>query len=408
VCGSAIPTRPVASPQPDVRRSATPIVAIVVAGVVALAALAVVALVVLRGGSGTNHATGSTTTSTVARSSTRSSGVPRTLGQLFAADSSGVIRIDVTTCNGSGVGSGFLIAPNLIVTAAHVVSGAATILLREGAQSMSGQVVGIDESIDVALVQARSNFDGHLFKIAAHPAGVGTPVAALGFPEGLPITLTQGTISGVDRSITIEGVERSGLIQTDAAVNPGNSGGPLMRIDGTVVGIVDAVSTAAQGISFAVSPKLADPLLQQWKAVPQPSTLTSCLTPVAADVQPAVGLVQEWATALASGDWVTARLLDPALASSSDATLASGYGGLKGATIVYVAGPAQDLKVASVAYEDVAAGERTNVYCFEIATFTTDTQTQTLNVLAQRTATQSPIPGWVDPTTLTDVIATCA
>jgi hypothetical protein len=88
--------------------------------------------------------------------------------------------------------------------------------------------------------------------------------------------------------------------------------------------------------------------------------------------------------------------------------LASGYGGLKGATIVYVAGPAQDLNVASVAYEEVGSGERTNVYCFEIATFPADTEPQTLNVLSQRTATQSPIPGWVDPTALTDVIATCA
>jgi hypothetical protein len=70
-----------------------------------------------------------------------------------------------------------------------------------------------------------------------------------------------------------------------------------------------------------------------------------------------------------------------------------------------MAGSPQDMSVASVAYEDVGAGARTNVYCYAISA---DTQADTLTVLAQRRATPSAIPGWVDPSTLSGPINTCA
>jgi hypothetical protein len=298
-----------------------------------------------------------------------------------------------------------LIAPDLIVTAAHVVSGTSAITLKSQTATTTGRVVGIDESADIALVKAAAPFTGHAFALADQPASVGTPVATIGFPEGLPITFTEGTISALDRSVPVDGIERSHLVQTDAAINPGNSGGPLLTTDDEVVGIADAVLEDAQGIGYAVSSDVAKALVTRWQSSPHSIALLTCGTPGGADVQTAVDLVQQWANALASGDWVTARQLDPAAAGQSDATLAAGYGGLKGSTIIYVAGSPKDLSVASVAYEDVGAGARTNVYCY---TITADTRANTLTVLAQRRVTPSAIPGWVDPGTLSGPINTCA
>jgi S1-C subfamily serine protease len=389
------------------RRSvSTAFVAVVVAGLVSLAALGVVALVVLRdGGSSTRAAdTMSVVSSTTTVPAPTTTAAPRTFAQLFAADHSGVIRIETTTCSESLVGSGFLIASDLVATAAHVVSGATAITLRSQTATTTGEVVGIDESADVALVKTQASLHGHFFAIAIEPASVGTSVAAIGFPEGLPMTFTEGTISALDRTVPVGGVERSHLVQTDTALNPGNSGGPLLTTDGSVVGIVDAGLEDAQGISYAVSPNVAKPLVEQWETSPHLRALSTCGAPGAGDVQNAVDLVQRWASALASGDWTTARQLDPAIAGQSDGTLSAGYGGLKGVIIEYVGGTAQDLAVASVAYEDIGTGERTNVYCYTIST---DTQTQTLNVSSQRRVTPSAIPGWVDPSSLSAQIGTC-
>jgi Trypsin-like peptidase domain len=106
---------------------------------------------------------------------------------------------------------------------------------------------------------------------------LGEPVVALGFPLGLPLTSTQGTVSGVGRTIPIEGVNRRDMVQTDAAVNPGNSGGPLIDVDsGDVVGLVDLGSSQINGIAFAVSTQIAQPLLQAWQHAPEPVSTAAC------------------------------------------------------------------------------------------------------------------------------------
>jgi hypothetical protein len=123
----------------------------------------------------------------------------------------------------------------------------------------------------------------------------------MGFPEGLPITFTQGSISGLDRTIPVEGQTRTGLIQTDASVNPGNSGGPLLEPGGNVVGLVDAGATDAQGISFAVSSKVAQPLLASWQANPQTvASQSDCGSPTgpSADASPHSELTGADATAM--------------------------------------------------------------------------------------------------------------
>jgi hypothetical protein len=94
-------------------------------------------------------------------------------------------------------------------------------------------------------------------------------------------------VSGSDRTIPIDGLSRRNLVQTDAAVNPGNSGGPLMADNGSVVGLVDLGTSQANGLAFAVSSLVAGPLLQAWRQAPQPVSATSCGAPSAPSAQAA-------------------------------------------------------------------------------------------------------------------------
>jgi S1-C subfamily serine protease len=83
-------------------------------------------------------------------------------------------------------------------------------------------------------------------------------------------------VSGLDRTIPIGDTNRQRLVQTDASVNPGNSGGPLLTDSGDVVGLVDLGTNDANGLSFAVSAQVAAPLLQAWTLAPQPVSAATC------------------------------------------------------------------------------------------------------------------------------------
>jgi len=198
--------------------------------------------------------------------------------RLVANVKSGIIRIESTTCDASYVGSGFLVGPRLVATVEHVVDGAAAIVLkRNGTTIGTARVIGEDPARDLALLETKSPITGYRFALANRSPRLAEAVVALGFPFGLPLTVTQGSVSGLGRSIPIQNVTRRQLVQTDAAVNPGNSGGPLLATDtGDVIGLVDLGSTAANGTSFAVSSSVAGPLLRAWTVAPQPIPLDSC------------------------------------------------------------------------------------------------------------------------------------
>jgi hypothetical protein len=192
----------------------------------------------------------------------------------------GVIRIETTTCTGTEIGTGFLVGHRLIATVEHVVDGATSITLKRNGQVVGlGTVIGEDPTRDVALVQSSAPISGPVLTLAPRSPRLGESVEALGFPLGLPLTVTQGDVSGLDRTVPINGIERTNLVQTDAAVNPGNSGGPLVSIDThAVVGLVDLGAEGVNGISFAVSAQVAQPLLQAWADSPQPAPVTGCTT----------------------------------------------------------------------------------------------------------------------------------
>jgi len=168
-----------------------------------------------------------------------------------------------------------------VATVDHVTDEATNITLKQdGVPVATGTVVGEDQDRDVALVEASRSLTGHIFKLATRSPELGENVAAIGFPLGLPLTVTKGSVSGLDRTIPIDGISRARLVQTDAAVNPGNSGGPLISQEtGEVIGLVDLGATQANGLAFAVSAEVAAPLLAAWRAAPQAAPRPACSPP---------------------------------------------------------------------------------------------------------------------------------
>lgn len=200
---------------------------------------------------------------------------------------SGVARITVTLCGGSGLGSGFLVGPGLIATAAHVVKDQAAIAISVGGQITSADVLGSDDLADLALLRTRQPVSGHVFSFASAEPNLGDAVAALGYPLWEPLTFTQGHVSGLDRTATVSVGTIRHLVQTDAAINPGNSGGPLLLMDGSVAGVISAkrawvfgtgpeTDTSVEGTGYAVDAMVAAPQIAQWMNAPQPVPAARC------------------------------------------------------------------------------------------------------------------------------------
>jgi putative serine protease PepD len=216
---------------------------------------------------------GSTTSTTTVLQPTGSSGQTTIAQAIYTSASPGVVEITASGSSQSGpfgqaggsqtsTGTGFVVDANgHIVTAAHVVDGASSVKVAfsDGTQR-SATVVGKDDATDVAVLKIDPS------GLTLHPlalgrsAGltVGDALVAIGSPFGYQESVSTGIVSGLDRTIQApNGFTVAHAIQTDAALNPGNSGGPILDSSGRVIGIADQIATngssqQSSGVGFAV------------------------------------------------------------------------------------------------------------------------------------------------------------
>lgn len=167
-----------------------------------------------------------------------------------------VASLDVRTSRGRGAGSAGCIAPaGVLLTSAHVVAGAkaATATFADG-RIVEADVIGRDPLSDLAVLRARADVPPPLQFGDAERLRVGQLVVALGNPHGLAGSVTAGIVSGLGRSLpTQAGRVIDEVIQTDAALNPGNSGGVLADAHGRMVGVNTAVAGVGLGLAVPIN-----------------------------------------------------------------------------------------------------------------------------------------------------------
>jgi putative serine protease PepD len=217
----------------------------------------------LLGAGVTGHLGTSTTVSEVLTSTVPVENVPSgelSIEQLYRRDAPGVVQIVAMSRSYRALGSGFVIdKAGHIVTNEHVVAGAHEVQVSfSGTHSIPARVIGTDASTDVAVLQIKA----HSRSLMPLPLGdsdgvqAGDSVIAIGDPFSITRTATAGIVSAVARTIDApDGFSIAHAIQTDAAINRGNSGGPLIDAGGDVIGVNAAITTGTTGnvgIGFAI------------------------------------------------------------------------------------------------------------------------------------------------------------
>lgn len=212
------------------------------------------------GGENTTNGSSTTTETPSGNATNASRSTPSPYTQVYRDTIGSVVLISVTSRSGrGGQGSGFVFRGNHVVTNAHVVSDASDVQVRfSKGQWRSASVVGTDPSSDLAVVNVRNTpqYAEPLSLIESEPA-IGTEAVAIGNPFGLEGSVTSGLVSGVNRLIPApNGYRIPDAIQTGAPVNPGNSGGPLVDLDGRVIGVIS--SGGGENLAFAISAALVE------------------------------------------------------------------------------------------------------------------------------------------------------
>ena len=190
--------------------------------------------------------------------------------QIYKQDSQGVVAIKAVTAEGEDEGTGIVLNEHgLILTNDHVIRGATSLAVDASGstgKTASAKIVGEEANQDLALIEVDPSGLGlHPLTLASSSAiQVGDTVYAIGTPYGLEETFTKGIVSALNRTIQApDGASIAGALQTDAALNPGNSGGPLLNESGQVIGVNSQIASDAAptegsqpgstGVGFAIS-----------------------------------------------------------------------------------------------------------------------------------------------------------
>jgi putative serine protease PepD len=245
--------------------------------------------VALTHSSGSSHtATGTTATATSSPTVSNVSSTTLTIGQVAKASLRSVVEIDSTSGSGqqapfgqgssTAEGTGWVYdARGDIVTNEHVVDGASSVKVKfSDGSTYKGTIVGTDISTDLAVVHVNAP-SSKLVPLQLGDSGtaeIGDPVIAIGNPFGLDGTVTSGIVSATNREISApDETPIEGAIQTDAAINHGNSGGPLLNLSGRVIGVTSQIQSDSggnEGVGFAIPVNtvrtIADELISSGKA----------------------------------------------------------------------------------------------------------------------------------------------
>jgi putative serine protease PepD len=258
-----------------------PVVSMIVAALLGSGVAAGATVLAVGGGGASSAATRSGQTASVSSgaagkaedvSTTSSSTLTAT--QIYQDASSGVVQIRARTASGEDLGTGIVLNDEgLILTNNHVVAGERELVVSPGKQTSiarSATLVGQEANEDLALIKVDPSGLGlkPLKLVSSSSTQIGDTVYALGNPYGLSETLTKGIVSALGREIQApDGAKITGSIQTDAALNPGNSGGPLLDQEGNVIGVnsqiasdqasLDGSQPGSTGVGFAISSNTA-------------------------------------------------------------------------------------------------------------------------------------------------------
>ena len=176
--------------------------------------------------------------------------------QIAAGARSSVVKVFGAGCGGYLEGSGFVVAPGVVVTNAHVVAGIRSPGLILSGSPVSARAVLVDPSLDLAVLRTTAPL-GPALVLETALAPRGTPSAALGFPENGPFSAAPAAISAafdaVGRNIYGGGLVTRQVYELTAQIQPGNSGGPLLGTDGHVLGVVFSRSTVDAGVGYALT-----------------------------------------------------------------------------------------------------------------------------------------------------------
>lgn len=259
-----------------------PVASVVVAALLGSGVAAGATVLAVGGGNDTKSSTKSPvaaaslsagTTGSTRDVSTTSSGT-LTATQIYQKASSGVVQIRAVTASGEDLGTGIVLNDEgLILTNNHVVAGERQLVVSPGKETKvtrTATLVGQEANEDLALIKVNPSGLGlkPLKLVSSSPTQIGETVYALGNPYGLDETLTKGIVSALGREIQApDGAKITGVIQTDAALNPGNSGGPLLNQEGDVIGVNSQIASdqasvagsqpGSTGVGFAISSNAA-------------------------------------------------------------------------------------------------------------------------------------------------------